>query len=73
MNLDYLDDAACSQSQACMTWNNHKNVHCMRLHEAWRRICNLASQLDKPRADVVTMSQQKAIKPRTKDSQRKSL
>ena len=33
-------------------------------------------QLDKPRADVMTiwsMSQQKAIKPRTQDSQRKLL
>ena len=38
-----LDDTACSQSQACMNWSNHKNVHCMRLNHVRCRICNLAS------------------------------
>ena len=51
-------------------------AHIMRLHHARGAAPHLLfGQLDKPRADVMisSMSEQKAFKPRTQDSQRKLL
>ena len=72
-SLGALNIRACrmmySMKLQCINWSNHKNVHCMRLHYALRHhICILASW-----TNHVLMSQQKAIKPRTQDSQRKML
>ena len=60
-------------NQANINWSmsNHKNAHYMRLHHT--RAAHLQfGQLEKPHADVM-LNQQKAIKPRTQDGQRKSL
>ena len=68
-------------SQASMNWNstihdwsNHKNMHCMRLYHAahYCNICNLASWTNHMLISW-SMNLRKAVKPRTQDSQRKSL
>ena len=60
-----------------MNWSmsNHNNAH---MHST-STVCDYtacvasqADQLDKPHADAM-LNQQKAVKPRTQDSQRKSL